>query len=111
MPLETERLRDFFGLDGKNLMLIVVKVRDLLRGQKKSKATPSAKEIHEWVAQRVGSVRALGPESGTHASSKSNVVRSKRFSKRFMCWYVLLCVGWAPACTTCSAPRRIERTP
>ena len=37
IPLETERLRDFFGLEGKNLMMIVAKVRDVLRNQKLSK--------------------------------------------------------------------------
>ena len=106
LPVETERLRDFFGLEGKNLMMIVVKVRDLLREQKKSKATPTAKEIYERAAQRVCCVRAPGPESETHASSKSKGVRSKRFSKRFVFLYVLWFVGWAPACATCSAPRR-----
>ena len=50
IPLETERLRDFFGLEGKNLMMIVAKVRDLIRMQKPSKATPNAKEIHTWPA-------------------------------------------------------------
>ena len=106
LPVETERLRDFFGLEGKNLMMIVVKVRDLLRGQKKSKATPSPKEIHELAAQRVCCVRAPGPESETHASSKSTGVCSKRVSKRFVFLYVLWLVGRAPACATCSAPRR-----
>ena len=41
LPLETERLRDFFGLEGKNLMMIVAKVRDLIRMQK-----PSIKAAH-----------------------------------------------------------------
>ena len=50
IPLETERLRDFFGLEGKNLMMIVAKVREVIRMQKPSKATPNAKEIHTWPA-------------------------------------------------------------
>ena len=53
IPLETERLRDFFGLEGNNLMMIVAKVRDLIRMQKLSKATPSSKEIHAWPAQSI----------------------------------------------------------
>ena len=53
IPLETERLRDFFGLEGKNLMMIVAKVRDLIRMQKLSKASPNAKEIRTWPAQRI----------------------------------------------------------
>ena len=53
IPLETERVRDFFGLEGKNLMMIVAKVRDLIRAQKLSKASPTAKEIHGWPAQLI----------------------------------------------------------
>ena len=50
LPLETERLRDFFGLEGKHLLMIVAKVRDLIRQGKPSKASPSAQEIHAWLA-------------------------------------------------------------
>ena len=53
IPLETERLRDFFGLEGKNLMMIVAKVRDLICMQKLSKVSPSAKEIRAWPAQLI----------------------------------------------------------
>ena len=53
IPLETERLRDFFGLEGKHLMLIVAKVRELIRMQKPSKASASASEIHAWPAQSI----------------------------------------------------------
>ena len=53
IPLETERLRDFFGLEGNNLMMIVAKVRDLIRMQKPSKSIPNAREIHAWPAQSI----------------------------------------------------------
>ena len=53
IPLETERLRDFFGLEGKHLMMIVAKVRDLIRMQKPSKAIPTSREIHTWPAQSI----------------------------------------------------------
>ncbi len=53
IPLETERLRDFFGLEGKNLVNICMKVRDLLREQKTSKAVPTIKEVHTWMSTHV----------------------------------------------------------
>ena len=53
IPLETERLRDFFGLEGNNLMLSVAKVRELIRMQKPSEAIPTSSEIPMWPAQRL----------------------------------------------------------
>eukprot|EP00974_Lingulodinium_polyedra_P100065 9693247-Lingulodinium_polyedra.AAC.1 len=53
IPLETERLRDFFGLEGKNLLMIVAKVREVIRMQKPSKAIPTSREIHTWPAQSI----------------------------------------------------------
>ena len=53
IPLENERLRDFFGLEGNNLMMSVAKVRDLIRMQKPSKAIPNSREIHTWPAQSI----------------------------------------------------------
>ena len=70
IPLETERLRDFFGLEGKNLMMIVAKVRELIRMQKPSKAIPTPKEIHTWPAQsiqRCSVSRPMGWKGANHA--------------------------------------------
>ncbi|CAK0858880.1 unnamed protein product, partial [Prorocentrum cordatum] len=48
-PLETERLRDHFGMDGKNLMMVCAKVRELLQDKKIGKSLPSAEEVHQWM--------------------------------------------------------------
>ena len=75
IPLETERLRDFFGLEGNNLMLIVVKVREVIQPQKASKANPTLKEIHEWPAQsiqRCSVSRPMGWKGGGNHSVAQN---------------------------------------
>ena len=74
LPLETERLRDFFGLEGKNLMMIVAKVRDLIRLQKPSKAITTAKEIHTWPAQsiqRCSVSRPMGWKGANHSVAQN----------------------------------------
>ena len=70
IPCETERLRDFFGLEGKNLMMIVAKVRELVQMQKPSKAIPTPKEIHTWPAQsiqRCSVSRPMGWKGANHS--------------------------------------------
>ena len=82
IPLETERLRDFFGLEGTNLMMIVAKVRDLIRMQKLSKASPSAKEIHTRPAQLIqwcSVSRPMGWKGANHS-----VAQNPKFA--FLLW-------------------------
>ena len=82
IPLETERLRDFFGLEGKNLMLIVNKVRELIRMQKPSKASATAAEIHAWPAQsiqRCSVSRPMGWKGANHS-----VAQNPKFA--FLLW-------------------------
>ena len=70
IPLETERLRDFFGLEGNNLMMIVAKVREVIRRQKLSKAIPTSSEIHTWPAQsiqRCSVSRPMGWKGANHS--------------------------------------------
>ena len=67
IPLETERLRDFFGLEGNNLMMSVAKVREVIRMQKPSKAIVTSREIHTWPAQsiqRCSVSRSMGWKGG-----------------------------------------------
>ena len=70
IPLQTERLRDFFGLEGKNLLMIVAKVREVIRMQKPSKAIPNSREIHTWPAQsiqRCSVSRPMGWKGANHS--------------------------------------------
>ncbi len=53
LPLQTERLRDFFGLGGKGLVGICAEVRDLLREQRVSKALPPVKDVHGWMVAHI----------------------------------------------------------
>ena len=74
IPLETERLRDFFGLEGKHLMMIVAKVREVIRMQKPSKATPTSSEIHTWPAQsiqRCSVSRPMGWKGANHSVAQN----------------------------------------
>ena len=74
IPLETERLRDFFGLEGKNLMMIVAKVREVIRMQKQSKAIPNPREVHTWPAQsiqRCSVSRPMGWKGANHSVAQN----------------------------------------
>ena len=74
IPLQTERLRDFFGLEGKHLMMIVAKVREVIRMQKPSKAIPTPREIHTWPAQssqRCSVSRPMGWKGANHSVAQN----------------------------------------
>ena len=74
IPLETERVRDFFGLEGKHLMMIVAKVRELIRMQKPSKASATSREIHTWPAQsiqRCSVSRPMGWKGANHSVAQN----------------------------------------
>ena len=74
IPLETERLRDFFGLEGKNLMMIVAKVRDVIRMQKQSRQLPNPREVHTWPAQsiqRCSVSRPMGWKGANHSVAQN----------------------------------------
>ena len=74
IPLETERLRDFFGLEGKHLMMIVAKVRDVLREQKQPTQQPNPKEVHTWPAQsiqRCSVSRPMGWKGANHSVAQN----------------------------------------
>ena len=49
MPAQTERLRDFCGLDQGNLMRIAAEVRKLIERQTPAKVTVSVDEVHAWM--------------------------------------------------------------
>ena len=49
IPVSVERLRDFCGLGGNNLMRIVSEVRKILQRRSASSATMPAKEVYYWV--------------------------------------------------------------
>ena len=52
LPASVERLRDFCGLEGQNMMRIVAEVRSILQKSKVSQMTPTTKEIHEWMVKQ-----------------------------------------------------------
>ena len=79
IPLETERLRDFFGLGGKNFMMIVAKVREVIRMQKQSKAIPNPREVHTWPAQSIQRCSVSRPMGWKGATTLLPQTRSSPF--------------------------------
>lgn len=51
LPLETERLRDFFGFTAKNLMLICGQVKKILTQKGPGKQSASAKDVWTWLVK------------------------------------------------------------
>ena len=84
IPLETERLRDHFGMDGKNLMLVCAKVRNLLKEKRPCKSVPSYMEVHEWMTQgnhiNWGLFKAPSSKACTTAASQTLSVAGCRAS-------------------------------
>ena len=48
LPVATERLRDFCGLDNGNLMRVAGEVRNLIEGQTPG-IVPAATDVHKWM--------------------------------------------------------------
>ena len=85
IPCEVERLRDFCGLSGNNMIKIVGSVRQILMNKTVSKAEPSAKAVYQWVIEpgkinwglfHVPSLRTVTELLGNWTTLQANVTAS-----------------------------------
>ena len=53
MSARVERLRDFVGLENANLLRIVARAADLVRGQTAAGRKPSPEKVQQWLQQHV----------------------------------------------------------